>query len=177
MNVQPVFALILLLILSPFILCAFLFILLFDKQSPLFFQSRIGKDKVKFTIVKLQTMKGGKVTLAGKILRKTGVDELMQLVNIVRGEMGFVGPRPLTNFDIERLEWNTKAFDTRWSVLPGITGLAQLVNVCDKNVSWEKDQEYIQKKSTILDLKIIFRSLLVPILGKKKSKELINNLK
>lgn len=174
MNLQPIFAFILLVILSPILIIAFLLIVLFDQQSPIFLQERIGLNKIPFTIVKLQTMKAGKATFIGKVMRKTGVDELMQLVNIVKGEMAFVGPRPLTDIDVKRLEWDTEEFQFRWSVLPGITGLAQLVNVCDKNVSWQKDQEYIQNKSTILDLKIVFRSILVPILGKEKGKQLIN---
>lgn len=177
MNLQPLFALLLLLLLSPVLIIAFLLILLFDQQSPVFLQERIGLNKVPFTIVKLQTMKGGKATFVGKVMRKTGIDELMQLVNIVKNEMAFVGPRPLTDFDIKRLEWDTEEYQSRWSVLPGITGQAQLVNVCDKNVSWEKDQEYIKNKSVILDLKIVFRSMLVPILGKEKGKQLINKNK
>lgn len=177
MNFQSIFAFILSLIVTPILLFAFLLILIFDQQSPLFLQERIGLNKIPFTIIKLQTMKNGKATFIGKVLRKTGVDELVQMINILKGEMSFVGPRPLTQYDINRLEWNTEEFSLRWSVRPGITGMAQLVNVCDKNVSWKNDQEYIRNKSIILDIKIIFRSILVPFLGKKVGKQILNKSK
>lgn len=119
-------------------------------------------------------MKSGRITLIGRILRKTGIDELPQLFNIAMGEMNFVGPRPLTIADIQRLGWDRLNYDSRWSINPGITGFAQLVNVCDANVSWECDQSYIERRSAILDLKIIGQSMLVPFIGKKNAKQLIH---
>ncbi|EMO88374.1 bacterial sugar transferase domain protein [Leptospira noguchii str. 2001034031] len=60
-------------------------------------------------------------------MRKTGIDELPQIWNILIGDMRIAGPRPLTQFDVDRLNWNGKFYEIRWSVLPGITGLSQLV--------------------------------------------------
>tara|TARA_B100000497_G_C7553837_1_gene334512 strand:- start:344 stop:706 length:363 start_codon:yes stop_codon:yes gene_type:complete len=119
-------------------------------------------------------MKNGRITLLGRIFRKTGIDELPQLINILKGDMNFVGPRPLTKEDIVRLKWDGESQLRRWSVKPGITGMAQLVNVCDANVSWNADMEYISNRSVKLDLKIIWKSMLVPILGKSNVKQHIH---
>ena len=140
-----------------------------------FKQERIGLNKTRFVIYKFRTMKNGKITILGKMLRKTGIDELFQLVNIAIGTMNFVGPRPLTLEDIERLNWNDTAFRKRWDVKPGITGLAQLTNVCDARVSWERDKYYIQNRSSRLDRKILWQSILIPFLGKSKVKGIIHN--
>lgn len=169
-----IIAAILFLISLPFILLGAISIALFALDAPLFLQERIGLDRQPFTIVKLRSMKKGKVTRIGKLLRGTGIDELPQLWNVIIGDMSLVGPRPLTQFDIDRLEWNTEQHAIRWSVKPGITGLAQFVNVCDKSASWNADLEYLRRKSVRLDLQILFFSFLVPLLGKKKGKELIS---
>lgn len=170
---QRIFALLLVLITSPFILLVLLLVLIFEQDNPVFIQERIGFQKTPFLVYKIRTMKAGRITFIGKILRKTGIDELPQLFNIAMGEMNFVGPRPLTQADIERLQWTREFHNKRWSVKPGITGLAQLVNVCDADVSLKNDFEYIDNRSWQLDLKIIYRSALVPIIGKAKAKKLI----
>lgn len=113
-------------------------------------------------------MKNGEITPIGRIIRKLGIDEFPQLINILKGDMSFVGPRPLTAHDVNRLGWDGTEYTYRWSVKPGLTGRAQLVNVCDKNISWEQDQLYIKTKSKRNDMKIIFQSILIPIIGKSK---------
>lgn len=165
---QRLFALILLLITIPITVLTGLLIV-FTTGIPIFFlQERIGKDKIPFTIYKFKSMKNGKITLVGKIIRKTGLDEIPQLLNILKGEMSFVGPRPLTQHDIERLNWTTKDHLIRWSVNPGITGTAQLSPICNADNSLKLDKEYINSKSSVNDLKLFIRSLLIPILGKSK---------
>lgn len=171
---QKLVSIILLIILFPILLIAILAIYL-TMGSPAFFtQQRIGKNKNPFTIYKLRTMKDQRITLLGKIYRKTGIDEIPQLLNILKGQMSFVGPRPLTEEDIQRLEWTSEEHDKRWMVSPGITGLAQLTNVCDKNVSWRNDMKYIENKSILLDFRILLNSMLIPFLGKKYTIQLIN---
>lgn len=171
---QRIFAAIFVLILSPILLITLLLIWVIEREKPVFIQERIGLHKEPFNVYKLRTMQGGKITFLGRILRKTGIDELPQLFNILAGDMHFVGPRPLTQHDISRLQWDDAEHATRWSVKPGITGVAQLVNVCDARVSWECDQHYLKHRSMLLDLKLIGQSLLVPIVGKSAVKQVIH---
>jgi lipopolysaccharide/colanic/teichoic acid biosynthesis glycosyltransferase len=112
-------------------------------------------------------MENQKITCVGKFIRKLGLDEIPQLYNIIKGDMAFVGPRPLTQFDIERLKWNKPKYSKRWSVKPGITGFAQLSKICNANLSMENDLFYIENKGFLVDFKLISKSLLVPIIGKK----------
>lgn len=172
---QRIIAFILVVILTPVFLITALIAGMGSGLPMIFVQERLGINKEPFTIYKFKTMKNGKITSIGSILRKTGLDELPQLFNIIEGKMRFVGPRPLTQDDIDRLEWNSNTARLRWSVHPGITGMAQLVNVCDKNISLKNDILYAKQKSTSLDLKIFWKSLLVPILGKSNAKSILHN--
>ncbi len=171
---QRFFATIIVLIISPFLLLTLIIVWLWDRNTPVFIQERIGLDKESFFVYKVRTMHKGEITKIGRLLRKTGIDELPQLFNIVKGEMNFVGPRPLTNADIVRLKWDDTLHEIRWSVRPGITGIAQLVNVCDAKVSWDCDMQYIESRSIKTDLKLLWRSILVPFIGKQKTKQFIH---
>ncbi len=161
------------LILWPVMIVVAFLILLCDRQHPLFSQTRVGLHKTSFIIHKFRTMRNEQITFLGRILRKTGLDELPQMWNILRGDMAFVGPRPLTSADITRLGWDASSFSSRWTVPPGITGLAQFAKICDKDLSWQLDQEYIQNHTIGRDLQIFFCSFLVPILGKETVKKLL----
>ncbi|BAJ01462.1 sugar transferase [Shewanella violacea] len=111
----------------------------FDTGSPIFIQQRVGKNKKPFNLIKFRTMSVGtksvashlantaSITKLGGFLRKTKVDELPQLINVLKGEMSFVGPRP-NLFNQEEL---IQERDSRgvYEVLPGITGLAQVNNI------------------------------------------------
>jgi len=111
----------------------------FDTGSPFFFQQRVGINKRPFTLIKLRTMKidtasvathqvsSGSVTRLGAILRKSKLDELPQLINVLRGEMSLVGPRPCLLNQYELIEYREQR--GVFSVLPGITGLAQVNNI------------------------------------------------
>lgn len=162
------FALCFLLIALPIIILVSVIILLTTGYPFFFFQERIGKNQTPFTIYKFKSMKNNKVTFIGKVIRKTGIDEIPQLVNILKGEMSFVGPRPLTKSDIKRLNWTEKEHLFRWSVKPGITGLAQLSSICNAENSLRLDKKYIEEKSISIDLKLFLKSLLIPITGKSK---------
>lgn len=164
-----------LLILSPILLIVGLVILLLERSSPFFIQERLGKRKHPFKIFKFRTMLDGEITLLGKVLRKTGIDELPQLVNILLGDMSFVGPRPLLESDILRLKWTEDYYAKRWSVRPGITGLAQLGSKCHKKYTWAHDRYYVENRSICLDLKILCLSIGVPILGKSRVIKMIHN--
>lgn len=152
-----------------------------SKGPVIFKQCRIGKHKKEFNIYKFRTMytdapkdmpthlldnPGRFITPIGKFLRKTSLDELPQLFNIIKGEMSFVGPRPAlyNQYDLIALrdQYNVN------SIRPGITGWAQ-VNGRDElpiPVKVEFDKHYIQNQSLYMDIKIVFMTAVNVILGK-----------
>ena len=112
---------------------------LFDTGSPIFVQTRVGKNKKAFKLIKFRTMSvetksvashlanNASITKLGNFLRKTKIDELPQLINVVKGEMSLVGPRP-NLFNQEELIKERDALGV-YDVLPGVTGLAQVQNI------------------------------------------------
>lgn len=141
------------------------------RGNPFFFQDRPGKNEKIFKLVKFRTMTNRKdkdgrllpdderLTLYGRILRATSLDELPELLNILKGEMSIVGPRPLLP---EYLPYYTEEERHRHDLLPGLTGLAQ-VNGRNAIGSWEErfayDLEYVRDCSFALDLKILFMTV------------------
>jgi len=163
-------ALVLLLLLSPIIIICFILLLVVNKGDALFFQVRPGFQSVPFTIFKFKTMHDGKdihgnllpdevrLTQIGKVVRALSIDELLQLINVLKGDMSLVGPRPLLmqylgRYSLEQVR--------RHNVKPGITGWAQ---VNGRNaISWEEkfrlDLEYVNNISFGLDCKILWMTL------------------
>ena len=137
-----------------------------DSGSPLYAQSRVGRQRNPFTVFKLRSMREQRVTRIGRWLRRTGIDELPQFVNVLRGEMSVVGPRPLTQQDVERLGWHESAHDWRFAVNPGITGLSQLKAGPASRATRRLDRLYLQRQSLLLDLQLIALSFAVNIAGK-----------
>jgi lipopolysaccharide/colanic/teichoic acid biosynthesis glycosyltransferase len=155
---------------APLLGAAALLVRAADGGPALFRQPRLGRGRRAFTIVKLRTMRDGRLTRVGGVLRELGVDELPQLWNVLRGDMSLVGPRPLTAEDVRRLGWEPAGFDGRWSVRPGITGLAQLVptRACSARTTWLLDRAYVRRAGPALDAWILGWSVLVPIVGKRR---------
>ncbi|WP_042683479.1 sugar transferase [Anaerosalibacter massiliensis] len=160
------FATILIIILLPIMIISIIAIKIEDPRgSILFKQKRPGKDAKIFEVYKFRTMKvesehnGRKLsdmermTKAGSILRKTSIDELPQLFNIVRGEMSFIGPRPLL---VQYLEYYSPKQMRRHEVMPGISGWAQVNG--RNTISWEEKFEldlwYVENQSFLVDFKI-----------------------
>ncbi|TXK75417.1 sugar transferase [Mesonia sp. HuA40] len=160
-------ALIGLLLLSPIFLLVMIALAFANSGKPFFFQKRPGKKERIFTIVKFKTMNDKKdaqgrllpdaqrLTAVGRLVRKTSLDEIPQLLNVLKGDMSFVGPRPLLP---EYLPLYNETQRKRHHVKPGITGWAQ---VNGRNaISWEQkfdyDVWYVKNQSLILDLKILF---------------------
>lgn len=160
-------ALVLLSIFSPIIIICFILLLVVNKGDALFFQVRPGYKSIPFTILKFKTMHDGKdihgnllpdevrLTKIGKVVRALSIDELLQLINVLKGDMSLVGPRPLLTQYLTRY---TPEQTRRHNVRPGITGWAQ---VNGRNaLSWEEkfklDVEYVEKMSLSLDLKILW---------------------
>ncbi|MGF7184770.1 lipopolysaccharide/colanic/teichoic acid biosynthesis glycosyltransferase [Desulfitispora alkaliphila] len=166
-----IFALALLIIASPVMVLAAVAIKVEDPKGPVLFrQERPGKDTRIFKVNKFRTMmvatekKGKKLsdkerlTKTGKFLRKSSVDELPQLINILKGEMSFIGPRPLL---VKYLPYYTDQEKRRHEVLPGISGWAQVNgrNTISWNDKFRYDIEYIEKVSLIFDIKILFLTI------------------
>ncbi len=168
-------------VLSPILSILALIVKLTSKGPVIFSQRRIGKDKKEFNIYKYRSMyvdtpkdvpthlldkPDAFITPVGKFLRKTSLDELPQLFNILKGEMSFVGPRPAlyNQYDLIELRDNVKAN----SVRPGITGWAQ-INGRDElpiPVKVEFDRYYVEKMSLLLDVKIILKTFTSVLLSK-----------
>ncbi|WP_278682587.1 sugar transferase [Paraclostridium bifermentans] len=171
---QRLVALIALIILSPVFLIIALLIKL-ESKGPVFFkQERIGKDNINFMIYKFRSMRTDTpdvpthlldnpeifITKVGKFLRKTSLDELPQFINIIKGEMLFVGPRPAlyNQYDLRELR-TEKGVQT---LLPGVTGWAQVngrdeLEIPDKV---EFDRQYLQYRSVLFDIKIFVMTVI-----------------
>ena len=160
-------ALFLLVLLFPIILLTALLLLITNKGKAFFFQKRPGLNNKPFKIVKFKTMRDTfdnngvplpddvRLTKVGRFVRSASLDELLQLLNVLKGDMSLVGPRPLLMQYLSR--YNTEQIK-RHNVKPGITGWAQ---VNGRNaISWEEkfklDVEYVEKQTISLDLKILW---------------------
>lgn len=164
-------SLLLLIILSPIIVAISILLYLANNGRVFFFQQRPGLHSEPFMIIKFKTMRDAfdengnplpdehRVTKIGKIVRSASLDELLQLINVIKGDMSLVGPRPLL---MQYLSRYTKEQAKRHNVKPGITGWAQ---VNGRNaISWEQkfnyDVEYVHKQSFALDFKILWLTFL-----------------
>lgn len=179
-KIDSIFSLIGLIALSPiFILLAV--IIKLDSEGPVFFkQKRVGKDKKHFYILKFRTMRtdtpsdtpthmlqnpNAFITKSGKFLRKTSLDELPQIINILKGEMSFIGPRPAlwNQYDLVDERDQYKAND----IYPGLTGWAQ-INGRDElpiEVKARLDGEYVQRMSFGFDCKCFFGTIISVLKG------------
>lgn len=163
-----VVALLVLLVLLPVFAMACLAIRLDSRGPAIFRQERVGLGGKTFQIFKFRTMidgaaalgpyytaaNDGRITRVGRILRKTSMDELPQLMNVICGEMSLVGPRP--NVFAQRADYSEGEWERRNSVRPGITGLAQatLRSEASPEQRIALDLEYIERQSLWMDLKI-----------------------
>ena len=161
-----IIALLFFVLVLPLLFIASLSILIIDLQSPFFIQERSGLYGKKINIYKLKTMKfingHKKVTILGKILRLSKIDELPQLINVLRNEMSIIGPRPLY---VDFNNYYKKNHKSRLSIKPGITGLAQ-IKVRDATDWYKKfnfDIIYVKKISIKLDCYILFKTIIIII--------------
>lgn len=157
----------------PILLCVALAVFLQDYGPVIFFQRRVGLNGREFTILKFRSMVlnaeklGGqatknsdqRITRVGRFIRMTSLDELPQLVNVLRGEMSIVGPRP--DVPAHRKLYSENVWTLRHSVQPGITGLAQATvrSLGTMEETNNLDIFYVQHASLWLDIKIIFMTV------------------
>jgi len=176
-------ALIIFLLFLPLFIILFILVKSTSSGPLMFKQKRIGKDRKVFTLYKIRTMIDGaekkqrqylylneadgpvfkirddpRYTKVGKLLAHTGLDELPQLVNIIKGEMSFVGPRPLPIDESKKIPVK---YAKRFSILPGMTSLWVIrgSHALSFKKWMESDMEYIDRKSVWLDIKIIFLTI------------------
>jgi undecaprenyl phosphate N,N'-diacetylbacillosamine 1-phosphate transferase len=173
---------ILLIFFSPIIFITILLLLIINRGEPFFIQLRPGYKAKPFKIIKFKTMRDlmdengillpdeKRLTKIGKLVRSLSIDELLQLINILKGEMSLVGPRPLLT---QYLPLYNSFQLRRHNVKPGITGLAQVNG--RNSINWEEkfkfDIQYVDNISLILDIKILFLTIINVI-----SRKNINNI-
>jgi lipopolysaccharide/colanic/teichoic acid biosynthesis glycosyltransferase len=157
---------------SPFLLVAMAAIRLESPGSPIYRQRRVGRDGRPFDVLKLRTMVTGaermgrglavsegdtRITRVGRVLRRASLDEVPNLVNVLRGEMSIIGPRPTVPVQVDRYTDRQRG---RLAVKPGITGWAQVNGRTD--LPWDErielDLWYIEHRSWRLDLEILWRT-------------------
>ena len=186
-TIDFLFSFIGLILVSPFILIIAILVKTTSKGPIFFIQERLGRKGEKFKIIKFRTMivnaenigtgvkvsgkDDARITKIGAILRATSMDELPQLVNVVKGDMALVGPRPpvvyhpYNGYDAYP-EWAKKRFEMR----PGMTGLVQISS--RSKTSWDDrmkiDIEYVEKFNIWLDIKILFGTIHTVLAGLKK---------
>jgi lipopolysaccharide/colanic/teichoic acid biosynthesis glycosyltransferase len=171
---------ILILIILPFLFFVFILIKVDSRGSFFFFQERLGYQGSIFKVYKIRTMTDKKrfnhtevfkdnpeVTKVGFWLRRFKIDELPQLINVLKGDMSIVGPRPGLTSQIEEFNEDGKI---RLLARPGLTGLAQV----NGNIHltwperWKFDKKYVEKINFLLDLKIILKTILIVLVGEEK---------
>lgn len=168
-------AVIIILVLSPFIVFVILFLFVFNNGGVFFIQKRPGLNGKPFYLIKFKTMRDlydsngsllpdmERITKIGSFIRAGSLDEILQLINVIKGDMSIVGPRPLL---MKYLDRYTEYQNQRHDVKPGITGLAQVNG--RNNLSWEEkfefDVQYVKNQSFLIDLNILFKTVLVVFL-------------
>lgn len=185
---KRIFDLLFALVLLPFLLISLIItapiIFLYDRGSVFYVAKRRGKDGKVFGMLKLRTMRVNaeeirnsdgsvytgkndpRVTPFGRVLRRLSVDELPQILNVLKGDMSFIGPRPhLATTDYDSLDEKRKK---RLAVRPGITGYSQAYfrNAADMETKIENDCYYAENLSLLLDIKIIFKTVQTILTGR-----------
>ncbi len=164
------------------------FVIKITSSGPVFYtQVRVGKHGHSFNIIKFRTMHSdaesqtgpvwtkkhdSRVTAIGRFLRSTHIDELPQLINVLKGDMGIIGPRPERPHFVDMLNDEVHGYSRRLAMKPGITGLAQCYREPDGDIRDVKrklryDLLYIEKRCLLLDLEIFWRTLSIGLLGSK----------
>ena len=182
----------------PLIVLLALIVRLDSPGPAFFRQERLGRGGRSFVLFKLRSMRAGadealhrrrvtgllrpegrglpwqapahdpRVTRLGRLMRLSAVDELPQLVNVLKGEMSLVGPRPMTQWDVDRLSAISTEFARRLEVRPGITGLPQVTQARGAHLTAALDAQYARERSVWMDLGILCRTAYINVVGKTR---------
>jgi len=184
--IDIILSIVILILSSPIVLLTSIAIKL-ESEGPIFFvQERMGQNGKIFKMIKFRSMRKDaekhtgpvwsvkddpRVTKVGKIIRKLRIDEIPQFINVLKGDMSIVGPRPERPYFVEKLSQEIPYYKRRLRVRPGITGWAQVKHKYDESIEDVKvklryDLFYIENMSIRMDLKIIFRTIFVVMFGK-----------
>jgi exopolysaccharide biosynthesis polyprenyl glycosylphosphotransferase len=175
-----------LVVLSPLFLAVAIAIKLDSRGPVLFKQERVGEEGKTFSIYKFRSMiadaekesgpvwaedEDPRITRVGKIIRKLRIDEFPQFINVLKGDMSFVGPRPERPFFVEKLNKIVPYYKERFTVKPGVTGWAQVkygygASEEDALEKLKYDLYYIKNMSIFMDLIVIFYTLKIVLLGR-----------
>ena len=170
-STDIIFSIILITFLSPFIFFIAFSILIFDGYPIFYYSNRIGKNGSNFRLIKFRTMKNNNITNFGRYLRRSSIDEIPQLFNVLFGHMSIVGPRPIP-IEIEK-QLSEFQKNIRRSVYPGITGYCQ-INYRGNKRTWDEKIEldiyFINNKSFYLYILIILKTFRVLIIRFTKNK-------
>jgi exopolysaccharide biosynthesis polyprenyl glycosylphosphotransferase len=191
-----VFSIVVLIVSLPFSLLCAIAIKLYDRGPIFYFQERISIHGKRFNVIKFRTMiidaekntgpslakqKDSRITPIGAFLRSTRFDEIPQFVNVLKGEMSVVGPRPERIFFINKISNEIEDYDLRHNVKAGITGLAQIIGkyTSEPKDKLKFDQYYIKNYSFMFDMKIILQTIKILFMksysaGKNENKEKLN---
>lgn len=170
----------------PVMLASALAILLEDGGPVFYQQERVGRDGRVFKVLKFRSMRRDaesdgtptwaaandpRITRVGRIIRKLRIDELPQMLNVLKGEMSFVGPRPERAYFVEQLNGEVAYYNVRHSIKPGVTGLAQVryqygASIEDAIEKLQYDLYYVKNNSLFLDLLILIDTVQVVVFGK-----------
>lgn len=182
-----VLASIVFILLSPIFIGVMIILSISNKGSPFFFQQRPGKNEKIFRIIKFKTMNDAKddqgnllpdtqrLTKIGGLVRKTSLDEVPQLLNVIKGDMSLIGPRPLL---VSYLDLYDEFEKKRHTVRPGITGWAQVNgrNAIDWETKFKLDVYYVENLSLALDIRILLKTINNVLLSKDISIEPVKKL-
>lgn len=184
-GLDLLFSIVFLMLFWPLFILISIIIRLDSKGSAIFKQERLGKNGKVFEIIKFRTMIDNaenigtglstyewdpRVTKVGKVLRKTSLDELPQIINVLKGDMSIIGPRPPVPYHPRKYTEYSPSQKRRFTIRPGITGYAQVKG--RNSLKWDErieyDVEYVEKLSFFLDMKI----LILTVVNVFKSKDI-----
>ncbi|MBD8498324.1 sugar transferase [Paenibacillus arenosi] len=175
-----VFSILLIIVLSPLLLLIAMYVRITIGKPVMFYQERTGLHMKSFKLYKFRTMSDEvlpngeplpdeqRLTKAGNILRMSSLDELPQLFNVLKGDMSLVGPRPLPS---KYNPYYYEAERVRFTVRPGITGLAQISgrNMLSWQARFQCDRDYVERQSMWLDVVILFKTVNQVVVGKNNA--------